>query len=158
MVGKPSGKKGNTHAPGLVAPIKLGLAQLIEPDAVDQRLQALRYERRIHMGVSPLFLDQVAQPLELSQAFVIDLPAFVAIGWATFGLSPKGEPNREPLRVADDRVEIRFDHGRQLLFRLWLGLMERGAPMGAVFLGQISQRFNEQEFLALEMKVDGSVR
>ena len=74
MVGKPSGKKGNTHAPGLVAPIKLGLAQLIEPDAVDQRLQALRYERGIHMGVSPLFLDQVAQPLELSQAFVIDLP------------------------------------------------------------------------------------
>ncbi len=45
MAGKPPRKEGKAHSHGLAAPINLGLAQLVEPDAVNQRFQTLGDER-----------------------------------------------------------------------------------------------------------------
>ena len=44
MARKPSRKKGNAHSYCLAALINVGLAKLVEPDTVDQRLQTLGNE------------------------------------------------------------------------------------------------------------------
>ena len=98
MLRKQLGEELETIVACFSSPVLLRVQQQVEPQTVDQRLNAARRRDRIDTVIPPIVDDQATQPLYLGGAlFIVSVMNF-EIGRTIFRLSPEREPDGKLLR------------------------------------------------------------